>query len=158
MIAASAAQKKPAEIPQSALPKSRNHVFEFTLLVYSPAPYRGYPIAPSASPYLRPIRLLIAPAATQTMEKSPYTKALAAETAYGSAAPPAPRPPRASHMPGAVNDTPHAIRIWKGTDRKKDLLLLIEPLGSCVVMEDMTQKWGKEWILDGQLLAFGDPY
>jgi len=96
MIAASAAQKKPAEIPQSALPNSKNHVFALMLLVYSPAPYKGYPIAPRANPYFSPMRLLMAPASTQTTEKSPYTKALAAETAYGSAAPPAPNPPRAS--------------------------------------------------------------
>lgn len=40
-----AAQKKPAEIPQKALPKSMNHVVAETLLVYSPAPYSGYPMA-----------------------------------------------------------------------------------------------------------------
>jgi hypothetical protein len=73
----------------------------------------------------------MAPAATQTTENSPYTNALAADTAYGSAAPPAPRPPRASHMPGAVNETPHATMIWKGTDRKNDCFLTTnEPAGS----------------------------
>ena len=41
MMAASAAQKNPAEIPQRAEPNSMNHVVEVTLLVYSPAPYRG---------------------------------------------------------------------------------------------------------------------
>lgn len=33
-----AAQKNPAEIPQSALPKSMNQVVEVLLFVYSPAP------------------------------------------------------------------------------------------------------------------------
>jgi hypothetical protein len=111
MIAASAAQKNPAEIPQMALPKSMNQVLAETLFVYNPAPYRGYPIAPRASPYLSPMRLLMAPAATQTTEKSPYTNALAADTAYGSAAPPAPSPPSASHIPGAVKETAHATMI-----------------------------------------------
>lgn len=45
MMAASAAQKNPAEIPQKADPKSMNHVVAVTLLVYRPAPYNGYPMA-----------------------------------------------------------------------------------------------------------------
>lgn len=65
----------------------------------------------------------MAPAAAQTIAKSTYTNALAADTANGSAAPPAPRPPRASHIPGAVKETPHATAIWKGTDRNQDLRL-----------------------------------
>ncbi len=40
-----AAQKNPAEIPQHAEPKSMNQVVWVVLLVYNPAPYKGYPMA-----------------------------------------------------------------------------------------------------------------
>lgn len=29
-------------------------------------------------------------------------------------------PPKASHMPGAVNETPHATMIWNGTERNHE--------------------------------------
>jgi hypothetical protein len=41
IIAASAAQKNPAETPHMALPKSKNQVLADTLFVYKPAPYNG---------------------------------------------------------------------------------------------------------------------
>lgn len=43
-------------------------------------------------------------------------------------------------MPGAVKETPHATRIWKGTDRKKDPLLelkgSVEDMDVDMVRED----------------------
>jgi hypothetical protein len=40
-------------------------------------------------------------------------------------------------MPGAVNETPHATKIWKGTERKNGPEALSESEGSDKEVDDM---------------------